>query len=162
VISLTKDKDENIVLFPLNKIVNPGKVGNRQNSNEIALQQTKKFVETAVDDIAMNLLKAFVDLAIKSEKHTFTKDLALLIDCLRGLIYRDFGVAHPAQKLSDKMVALRVNRNGTTTAKLNYGAVLPTVQRAEKPLSNEMKEELKDLQDGGGIFKGDDLPDDTK
>ena len=67
-------------------------------NRQIQQQQTKQFVETGVDDISMNLLKSFVDLAMKTNNH-FTKDLALLVDVMRGLIYRDFGVSHPGQKL---------------------------------------------------------------
>ena len=36
---------------------------------QIQEQQTKKFVEPAVDDISMHLLKNFVDLAMKSNKY---------------------------------------------------------------------------------------------
>ena len=62
----------------------------RRLLKEIKKQQTKKFVEGAVDDISMNLAKAFVDLAMKTNKAQFTKDLALLVDVMRGMIYRDF------------------------------------------------------------------------
>ena len=73
-------------------------------AKQIQQQQTKKFVEGVVDDISMNLLKSFVDLAMKTNEPVFTKDLALLVDVMRGMIYRDFKLPHPAQKLADKMV----------------------------------------------------------
>ena len=73
-------------------------------AKQIQQQQTKKFVEGVVDDISMNLLKSFVDLAMKTNEPAFTKDLALLVDVMRGMIYRDFKLPHPAQKLADKMV----------------------------------------------------------
>ena len=86
-------------------------------AKQIQKQQTKKFVEGAVDDISMNLLKAFVDLAMKTNKTQFTKDLALLVDVMRGMIYRDFKLPHPAQKLADKMVILKTNRAGARVSK---------------------------------------------
>ena len=46
------------------------------------------------------------------------KTCALLVDMMRGLMYRDFGIKHPTQKLSDKMVNVRVNKDGAQSAKL--------------------------------------------
>ena len=101
--------DGKIIPFPTDKIVNPRtreldeqrrKMGEKV-AKQIQEQQTKKFVETAVDDISMHLLKNFVDLAMKTNQPNFTKDLALLVDVMRGMIYRDFKIKHPAQKLAD-------------------------------------------------------------
>ena len=42
-------------------------------------------------------------LSIKTDKKSFTKDLSMLVDVMRGLIYRDFNMKHPSQVLSEKM-----------------------------------------------------------
>ena len=118
---------------------------------------TKKFCEGAIDDISMDVLRKFVDLAVKTNNVNFTKDLALLIDMLRGLIYRDFGLSHPAQRLVDEMVYITTHRNQQQSAKIDYSKVL-NIKSKSKPLSRDVKEELKDIQDGaGGIFDGDDI-----
>ena len=154
--------DGKIIPFPTNKIVNPRtreldeqrrKMGEKV-AKQIQEQQTKKFVETAVDDISMGLLKNFVDLAMKTNNPDFTKDLALLVDVMRGMIYRDFGVSHPAQKLADKMVKLKTNNAGTVSAKLDYAKVLEK-PATTKPISGEVKKELKDLNDTLGFFEPD-------
>ena len=107
--------NDKIIHFPTERIVNQKtreldeqrrKMGDKL-AKEIQKQQTKNFVETAVDDISMHLLKNFVDLAMKTNHPQFTKDLALLVDVMRGMIYRDFGLPHPAQKLTDKMINLK-------------------------------------------------------
>ena len=154
--------DGKIIPFPTDKIVNPRtreldeqrrKMGEKV-AKQIQEQQTKKFVETAVDDISMHLLKNFVVLAMKTNQPNFTKDLALLVDVMRGMIYRDFGVSHPAQKLADKMVKLKTNQAGTVSAKLDYAQVLEKPV-ATKPISGEVKKELKDLNDTLGFFEPD-------
>ena len=154
--------DDKIIQFPTNRIVNDRtrelnaqrkKMGEKV-AKQIQQQQTKQFVETAVDDISMNLLKSFVDLAMKTNNPTFTKDLALLVDVMRGLIYRDFGVSHPAQKLADKMVKLKTNKAGTVSAKLDYAQVLEK-PATTKPISGEVKKELQDLNDTLGFFEPD-------
>ena len=158
---MADDKDK-IILFPQNRIVNKRtkelseqrrKMGEKV-AKEIQKQQTKKFVETAVDDISMNLLKSFVDLAMKTNDPNFTKDLALLVDVMRGMIYRDFKMPHPAQKLADKMVKLKTNQAGTVSAKLNYAEVLDKPAMT-KPISKDMNKELKDVNDTLGFFEPD-------
>ena len=151
-------EDDKIIHFPTDRIVNKEKVLSQKDtkiSQKIMQDQTKKFVETAVDDISMNLLKQFVDLAMKTQQPTFTKDLALLVDVMRGMIYRDFGLNHPAQKLTDKMVDLKTNRNGQLSAKIDYSNVLDVPLKTPKPISSEVKKELKDLNDTAGFFEPD-------
>jgi|TARA_R110000803_G_scaffold177752_3_gene240142 hypothetical protein len=153
---------DNIITFPTNRIVadrtreldTQRKKMSDKVSKEIQKQQTKKFVETAVDDISMNLLKSFVDLAMKTNNPNFTKDLALLVDVMRGMIYRDFELPHPAQLLADKMVKLKTNQAGTVSAKLDYADVLGKPAMT-KPISGDVKNELKDLNDTLGFFEPD-------
>ena len=145
---MVKDKDDKdkIIQFPTNRIVHQRtkelNEQKRKMGEKVAKafqeQQTKRFVETAVDDISMGLLKQFVNLAMKTNQPNFTKDLALLVDVLRGLIYRDFGVNHPAQKLSDKMVKLTTNRLGTMSAKIDYSDIVEKPKRT-KPISGDVK-----------------------
>ena len=54
--------DDNIILFPLDKIKNKAKVGptNNKFTERVAKEQTNKFVETAVDEIALKLLLMMV------------------------------------------------------------------------------------------------------
>ena len=60
-------------------------------------------------------------MGIKTERGEFTKDLAMLVDTMRGLIYRDFNIKHPSQVLAEKMVELKVlKRRWTQSARINY------------------------------------------
>lgn len=154
------DKD-NIIQFPTNRIVKPTKVGklDPKMNKKIKDQQTRQFVETAVDDISMIMLRQLYDLSIKTDKHTFTKDLALVVDMVRGLVYRDFEMTHPAQKLTEKLVNLKINKDGTQSAKIDYSSIIDVPSKTPKPLSSDVKNELKDLNDQAGFFDGDKLDD---
>jgi hypothetical protein len=83
----------------------------------------------------------------------------LVVDMIRGLIYRDFDMPHPAQKLTEKLVSLKVNKDGTQSAKIDYSSVVDTDSKTQKPLSSDVKNELKDLNDQSGFFDGDNLDD---
>ena len=83
-----EDKGATIIPFPKNRIVESSTAGpaNAKVSKRLEEQQTRQFVETSVDDMSLNLLKQFYDMAVKTDKYDFTKDLALLVDIMRGLL----------------------------------------------------------------------------
>lgn len=152
--------DDKIIYFPSERIVNKENTQNVKQDSKFAEKvrndQTKKFIETAVDDISMELLRKFADLAMKTDRPEFMKDLALLVDIMRGMIYRDFELKHASQTLSDKIVEIGYNKHGGMTAKLNYAKVLEEVTTKPKTsLSTEIKKELKDINDTNGFFEPD-------
>ena len=114
--------DDNIILFPTDRIKNKENVGVKDTrfQKRIEKEQTTKFIESAVDDIALKLLHNFVDLAMKTQSETFTKDFSFLVDVLRSTIKRDFGMNHIVQKMVDKSVELKVDRNNNQMARINY------------------------------------------
>ena len=158
------DKD-NIILFPTNRIKNKEsakKPVDEKQHKILVEQQTKEFVEGNVDDIAYTLLDKFVNMGIVTNKLTFTADLAVVIDTIRGLIYRDFSKPHPAQQLADKMVTINM-KGKAKTAKLDYNKVLGTKHKVHKPLSKDIEDEVRDLSDIADIqFTPDFDPEDKK
>ena len=137
--------DDNIILFPTNRIKNKENVGVKDTrfQKRIEKEQTTKFIESAVDDIALKLLHNFVDLAMKTQSETFTKDFSFLVDVLRSTIKRDFGMNHIVQKMVDKSVELKVDRNNNTMARINYEKLQDMVfKKKTKPLSNDINDEL--------------------
>jgi len=155
-------KKDNIILFPTNKIVEKsttGPVKDDKFAKKLQQEQTRQYVETTVDDISINLLRRFYDLAIKTNKDSFTKDLALLVDIMRGLIYRDFDIKHPAQVLSDKLVELKNLKDGSQSAKIDYTDLIQKKHKQHKPLSPDIKDELRDMNDMAGMFDGENIDD---
>ena len=137
--------DDNIILFPLDKIKNKANTGVKDNrfQKRIEKEQTNKFIETAVDDIALKLLHNFVDLAMKTQSETFTKDFSFLVDVLRSTIKRDFGLNHIVQKMVDKSVELKVDRNNNQMARINYEKLQDLAFKSKtKPISNDVNDEL--------------------
>ena len=149
--------NDNIIFFPEHK--RKREVKKEQDTKfaeELKKKQTKDFVETLVDEIGFDLLKKFVDAGMRTQNHNFTKDLAIVIDSIRGLAYRDFDMPHPAQLLSEKMVNLKVNKDGNfRTAKITYDMFLEKPKPATNPLSKDLKKELDYLRDGGDMFDPD-------
>ena len=67
--------DENIILFPTDRIKNKENVGVKDTrfQKRIEKEQTTKFIESAVDDIALKLLHNFVDLRHENTIRNFYK-----------------------------------------------------------------------------------------
>lgn len=154
------NNDDKIILFPTERIVNKATAKQDPEAGEqIRVDRTKEFVEGNVDEIAMMMLRQFVEMAMKTEKPEFTKDLGLLVDIMRGMIYRDFDVQHPAQKLADKIVDVKMTRFGPQVI-IDYNRVLPELNhKPHKPLNKDIKDEIKWTNDGWTNFETDfDLP----
>lgn len=157
--------DEKIILFPLDRIKRGDKIKqdpkeNKKKVAKVQLEKTKEFVETHVDDMAMMLLRKFVEMAVKTDKPEFTKGLAILIDTLRGMLYKDFSINHPAQRMIDNLVAIKETRNGPQ-AEINYEHFLTDKKKTSiKPLSKEITEEIKFHNEGWEDFNDDFDPQD--
>tara|TARA_A200000159_G_scaffold100994_1_gene93699 strand:+ start:2907 stop:3383 length:477 start_codon:yes stop_codon:yes gene_type:complete len=150
--------NDNILFFPDNKVKRrvEEQEQNKEYAKELKRKQTRDFVETLVDDLGFELLKKFVDNGINTKEINFTKDLAIVIDTIRGLVYRDFDMAHPAQLLSEKMVNLKINKDGNfRTAKITYDMFLNKPKAPTTGLSKDIKKELDYLRQGGDMFEGD-------
>jgi len=158
-----------VILFPTNRIVNKNRAKEDPKKGEkVRLDATKDFVEGHVDEIAMNILRAFVKMAMKTDKPEFTKDLGLLVDVMRGMIYRDFDVVHPAQKLVDKIVQVETTRFGPKVL-VDYNKVIPNElkdgsqkdvsHKPNKPLSKDIRDEIKKTNDGWTDFQSPDIDD---
>ncbi len=141
--------DGKVILFPTDRIKNKANTGvkNTKFQKQIEKEQTVKFVESAVDDIAMKLLHNFVDLAMKTNTETFTRDFSYLVDVLRATIKRDFGLNHILHKVVDNTVELVHDNAGNTRARIDYANIgkidfRPKKDRTKEPLSEEGKAEL--------------------
>ena len=141
--------DDNVILSPTDRIKNSKQTGtkNTKFQKQIEKEQTQKFVESAVDDIAMKLLHNFVDLAMKTNTETFTRDFSYLVDVLRATIKRDFGLNHIVHKITDNTVELIHDNAGNTRARIDYSNInnidfRPKTDRTKEPLSEEVKDEL--------------------
>ena len=103
---------KNIILFPENKINRPPQPSDPKAAKKMRDYQAAKFVETATDEIGLDLVRKFVSMGLDTKQDVFTKDLALSMDAIRGLLYRQYDIVHPIQKVVDDAVKLRMNKTG--------------------------------------------------
>ena len=81
---------------------------------------------------------------MKTQSETFTKDFSFLVDVLRSTIKRDFGMNHIVQKMVDRSVELKTDRNNNTNLRINYEQLddMSFKPKKTKPLSEDVADEL--------------------
>ena len=146
------NEDGKIILFPKDRIVKKNNTGPKDEkfSKKVEKQQTIQFVESAVDDIALDLLKKCVDLAMKTNTLEFTKDFSYVVDAMRSMIKRDFGLNHVVQKVVDNTVQIDTSPKGEQIARIDYSKIYDTKSKSVKKIS-EITDEA-DEADGGIEF----------
>jgi len=150
-----KDKFENVILFPENKIKKKPTPVDPKAQKKMRDYQTAKFVETSTDKLGLDLIREFVGMQLDTKQDNFTKDLALVMDAIRGLLYRQFGVGHPIHKVIDQSVKLKMNKAGVVTARIEYGNMSDDSTATTKPINKNVSDELNDRNNGMFVFTED-------
>ena len=139
---------KNIILFPENKMVRQPKETDPKATKKMRDYQAAKFVEAATDEIGLDLVRRFVQMGLDTKQDVFTKDLALSMDAIRGLLYRQFNMKHPIQKVVDDAVKLRMNKTGVVTARIKYANMTDETSATTKPLNKPVSDDLNDRNNG--------------
>tara|TARA_B100000927_G_C16447354_1_gene462359 strand:+ start:1148 stop:1690 length:543 start_codon:yes stop_codon:yes gene_type:complete len=146
---------ENVILFPENKIAKKPQPVDPKAQEKMRDYQAAKFVETSTDDIGLDLIRRFVQMGLDTKQDVFTKDLAMTMDAVRGLLYRQFKLKHPIQKVIDQAVKLKMNKKGVVTARIEYANMTDESEATTKPLNKEVSDELNERNNGMFMFTED-------
>ena len=84
---------------------------------------------------------------MRTNTEVFTKDFAYLVDAMRSMIKRDFGLNHVVQKVVDNTVQIDVSPKGEQIARIDYSKIYDTKAKSVKKIS-----EITDEASGGIEF----------
>lgn len=90
----------NVISFPKERIVNPLNVYNDGFQRKVVDNKTE-YTDYLVQDIFLQIANR-VSSEIDVENENFIKDFYLVVESLRSLFYRQYGMTHPIQKLIDE------------------------------------------------------------
>ncbi len=150
-----KNEYENVILFPENKIQKKQVEVDPKAHEKMRDYQAAKFVETATDEIGLDLIRRFVQMGLDTKQDVFTKDLAMSMDAVRGLLYRQFNITHPIQRVVDSAVKLKMNKKGVVTARIEYANMTDETTATTRPLNKDVSDELNDRNNGMFMFTED-------
>ena len=84
------------------------------------ISQVTKFVEDLTEQLSMNILAICQENVVHMKGEPFLRDLAVVIESLKSLLYRDFGKIHPMQKLTDILTSIVTLKSGQRITDINY------------------------------------------
>tara|TARA_Y100000361_G_scaffold94337_1_gene84301 strand:- start:366 stop:764 length:399 start_codon:yes stop_codon:yes gene_type:complete len=129
-----------IIKFPSKKIVRKQPTPKQvESETKRKKAQENYFIEQLSEEIVLHMIHVFQDHAIKMKDDKFLRDLAVIIEAIKSLIYRDFGRVHKMQAISDTLATIKKLPDGKQVTDLDYSKIFVT----KKP-----KNDTDPLRDG--------------
>ena len=116
-----------LIQFPIKKIVR--KMPSMQQAESEAKKKKAKedyFVEQLSEEIVLHMIHVLQDHAVKMKDDTFLRDLAVIIESIKALIYRDFNRKHKMHAISDALATIKKLPDGKQVTDLDYSKIFVT------------------------------------
>ena len=99
---------DNVIPFPAKRILRRQPTP-QQKESESKRRKAKEnyFIEQLSEEIVLHMIHVLQDNAVKMKDDTFLRDLAVIIEAIKSLIYRDFGRVHKMQAISDALATIK-------------------------------------------------------
>ena len=81
------------------------------------------FIEQLSEEIVLHIIHVLQDNAVKMKDEAFLRDLAVIIESIKSLIYRDFGRRHKMQAISDALATIKKLPDGKQVTDLDYSKI---------------------------------------
>ena len=116
-----------IIKFPSKKIVRKQPTPKQvESETKRKKAQENYFIEQLSEEIVLHMIHVFQDHAIKMKDDKFLRDLAVIIEAIKSLIYRDFGRVHKMQAISDALATIKKLPDGKQVTDLDYSKIFVT------------------------------------
>ena len=97
------------------------------------------FIEQLSEEIVLHIIHVLQDNAVRMKDEAFLRDLAVIIESIKSLIYRDFGRRHKMQAISDALATIKKLPDGKQVTDLDYSKIF---------VSKKPKNDVDPLRDG--------------
>ena len=129
-----------LIQFPKKRIIRKQPTPKQiESESKRKKAQENYFIEQLSEEIVLHMIHVFQDHAIKMKDDKFLRDLAVIIEAIKSLIYRDFGRVHKMQAISDTLATIKKLPDGKQVTDLDYSKIFVT----KKP-----KNDIDPLRDG--------------
>ena len=113
-----------LIQFPKKRIVRKSPTP-QQVESDAKRKKAKElyFIEQLTEEIVLHAIHVLQDNAIKMKDDKFLRDLAVIIEAIKSLIYRDFGRVHKMQAISDALATIKKLPDGKQVTDLDYSKI---------------------------------------
>jgi len=121
-----------VIQFPTSRIVRRAPPIPKLTEHQEKDMQVAKFVEELTEQLSMTILAICQENVVHMKGEPFLRDLAVVVESLKSLLYRDFGKKHPMQKVTDTLTQIIKLKTGQRITDINYSKLstnLPQTKR---------------------------------
>ena len=130
-----------LIKFPAHRVVY-NKDPTRPELTEDEARQIKedKFVEQITESLILDIIHVLQENAVETKTDIFLRDLAIIIESIKSLLKRDFGIEHPMHNITDAIVRIHNLDDGRKVTDINYNNVRRTkkAKKVEKSIEEEL------------------------
>ena len=129
-----------LIPFPIKRIIrkNPTPQSVETESKKKKAKENY-FIEQLSEEIVLHIIHVLQDNAVKMKDEAFLRDLAVIIESIKSLIYRDFGRRHKMQAISDALATIKKLPDGKQVTDLDYSKIF---------VSKKPKNDVDPMRDG--------------
>ena len=116
-----------LIQFPVKRIIRKQPTPKQiESESKRKKAQENYFVEQLSEEIVLHIIHVLQDNAVKMKDERFLRDLAVMIEAIKSLIYRDFGRTHKMQAISDALATIKKQPDGKKVTDLDYSKIFVT------------------------------------
>ena len=136
-----------LIKFPAHRVVHNNSNPIRPELSEEEARQIKedKFVEQITESLILDIIHVLQENVVDTKTDVFLRDLAIVIESIKGLLKRDFGRKHPMQTISDSIAKIHTLKDGRKVTDINYSKIIAKKQKESKEKEDKRQQEL-DIQ----------------
>ena len=113
-----------LIQFPAKRIIRRNPT-TQQIESDAKRKKAKElyFIEQLTEEIVLHAIHVLQDNAIKMKDDKFLRDLAVIIEAIKSLFYRDFGRRHKMQAIADTLATIKKLPDGKQVTDLDYSKI---------------------------------------
>ena len=132
-----------LIKFPAHRVVYNNEPVRPELSEEEARQiKEDKFVEQITESLILDIIHVLQENVVDTKTDVFLRDLAIVIESIKGLLKRDFGRKHPMQTISDSIAKIHTLKDGRKVTDINYSKIIAKKQKETKKQEEDRQQEL--------------------
>ena len=112
-----------LLRFPANRIVHTKPKEPELTEEESQKIKVEKFIEQVVEQLSMDIINVLQDNVVDMKSDIFLKDISIIIEGIKGLLYRDFDIKHPMHDVTDALTKIFTLKDGRKMTDINYGRI---------------------------------------
>ena len=114
-----------LIKFPAHRVVYNNEPIRPELSEKEARQiKEDKFVEQITESLILDIIHVLQENVVDTKTDVFLRDLAIVIESIKGLLKRDFGRSHPMQNISDSIAKIHMLKDGRKVTDINYNNII--------------------------------------